>query len=71
MLVTVGEYNIYGGVGSIVSEIITEIGVAKKVVRIGLKDQFAIGYGTQHSVRKENSLDAQSICRQIMEKYNE
>lgn len=71
LIVTVEEHNIYGGLGSIVSEVIAESGVGKKALKIGLKDQFAIGYGTQHSVRADNGLDAVTVCRRIMEAYDE
>ena len=71
LFITVEEHNIYGGLGSIISEIITEEGIAKKVIRIGLNDQFAEGYGTQHSVRAENSLDSYGIYNRIKEIMNE
>ncbi len=71
MIVTVEEHNIYGGLGSIISEIMAEAGVGKKVVRIGLKDRFAVGYGTQKLVRTENGLDSTTVYKCIKEKYNE
>lgn len=71
LIVTVEEHNIYGGLGGIVSEVIAAHGIGKRVLRIGLEDKFAIGYGTQQSVRAENRLDATAICERIMEAYNE
>lgn len=65
LFVTVEEHNIYGGLGSIISEITASEGMGIRVIRIGLHDVFASGYGTHKSVRKENGLDAASICAVI------
>ena len=67
LFVTVEEHSIYGGLGSIISEIAAESGLRVRVARIGLKDMFAVGYGTQRSVRAENGLDAAGICHFIQE----
>lgn len=66
--VTVEEHNIYGGLGSIISEVLTKYGKGVPLLRIGLNDVFATGYGnSQEAVRKENKLDAVSIANAIME----
>lgn len=65
MLFTVEEHNVYGGIGSIVAEILAEEGVGVRLHRIGLQDQFALGYGTHKSVRVENGLDAEGIYNEI------
>lgn len=65
--VSIEEHSIYGGLGSILSEIMAEEGMGIPLLRIGLKDQFAEGYGTHKRVRQENGLDAKSICRRIRE----
>ena len=67
MLFTVEEHNIYGGLGSILSEILACSGCGVKLHRIGLQDTFAVGYGTQKNVRAANGLDAEGIVRQITE----
>lgn len=67
VIFSVEEQSIYGGIGSIISEIIAEEGLGVKVCRIGLQDIFAIGYGSQKDVRKANGLDAKAIARKIME----
>ena len=59
---TVEEHNIYGGLGGIVSEVVAEQGLGVRVQRIGLPDTFAKGYGTHAEVRRQNGLDACSIC---------
>lgn len=71
-IVTVEEHSIFGGLGSIVAELIAEHGTGKKLLRIGLEDMFAKGYGQrQKDVRRENGLDAAGIAEKIREKYNE
>ena len=64
-LVTVEEHNIVGGVGSIVAEILVEAQGAKPLLRIGLMDTFAKGYGTQKEVRIQNGLDSQAIAQKV------
>ena len=54
------------------AELIAEHGTGKKLLRIGLEDMFAKGYGQrQKDVRRENGLDAAGIAEKIREKYNE
>ncbi|SFW61267.1 transketolase family protein [Selenomonas ruminantium] len=65
---TVEEHNVLGGMGSAIAEVLTENGVGVPLYRIGLKDIFAMGYGTHAAVRKANSLDAYSIYQQIKER---
>lgn len=67
-LVTVEEHNIYGGLGSIVSEVVAEQGLGVKVKRIGLQDTFAKGYGTIAEVRQQNGLDAESLRERLRER---
>lgn len=64
---TVEEHNINGGLGSIISETLADKGTGIQNVRVGLKDAFAIGYGTHKEVRKQNGLDAASIAKKITE----
>lgn len=64
-VVTVEEHNIYGGLGGAVAEVLAESGTGTKLKRIGLRDCFAKGYGTQADVRKNNGLDAQAIAAGI------
>lgn len=67
MIFTVEEHNIYGGLGSIIAESVAYQGVGKKVHPIGIKDDFAEGYGTHKRVREINHLDAASIYKEIKE----
>lgn len=65
---SVEEHNIYGGLGSILAEIVAYNGIARRVDPIGLHDCFAEGYGTQKTIRRVNALDAENICKVIAEK---
>lgn len=67
MLVTVEEHNVYGGLGGIVSELLTEKGIGVKVLKIGLQDCFAAGYGTHSQVRIENGLSGKAIYERVKE----
>ena len=66
-LFTVEEHSIYGGLGGAVAEVLAENGCAARLVRIGLCDRFATGYGTQAEVRAQNGLDAAHIAARVAE----
>lgn len=66
IFVSIEEHNIYGGLGGIISEAITERGLPIKLIRIGLCDKFADGYGTHDAVRDVNGLSAEKISDEIM-----
>lgn len=65
-IVTVEEHNIYGGLGSIIAEILASHGIGTRLLRIGLNDIFAEGYGNdQDTVRAQNGLDVLGIVKKI------
>lgn len=66
-IITIEEHSIHGGLGSAVAETLAYNGVGAKVIPIGMKDEFAKGYGTHAIVRKNNGFDAESLCRSIKE----
>ncbi len=66
-LVTVEEHSVLGGLGSMAAEELFNAGVLKPLIKIGLEDCFAKGYGTISIVRKENGIDARSIVTRIRE----
>lgn len=68
LFVSVEEHNVLGGLGSIIAEILTEQGIAMKLLRIGLQDAFSVGYGKLEDVRDENGLSAEKIALKIWEK---
>lgn len=67
-LATVEEHNVIGGIGSIVADTLADYGIHIPLIRIGLNDTFAKGYGTVETVRKENKLDGVHIACTIQEK---
>lgn len=70
-IITIEEHNIYGGIGSIIAEAVAERNLDIKVNRIGLKDVFAVSYGTIKDVRCANKLDAVSISEKIIKLIGE
>lgn len=71
-VVTVEEHNICGGLGSIAAEALASSGIGKKLIRIGLNDIFAEGYGnSQEIVRAQNGLDAAAIAETIRRRLRE
>ena len=68
-IVVVEEHNIISGLYSAITEALIDTKVTLPVLKIGLKDQFAVGYGTLEEVRKMNGLDAESIRQKIVKFY--
>ena len=64
-IIVVEEHNIHGGLAGIIAEINSYRGLGAKIIPIGVGDAFAKGYGNQFMVRKQNGLDAESICDRI------
>jgi transketolase len=64
---TVEEHQLIGGIGGAIAEVLAENGVSVPLVRIGLNDRFAHGYGTAAEIRKMNGLDRESICNRIQQ----
>ena len=68
IIITVEEHVINGGLGSIILETISETSglINKKILRIGLKNEFIKNYGSQQELFKINNIDAKSIEEQIL-----
>ena len=67
---SIEEHSIIGGIGSSIADVIAMNGLGAKLVKIGIDDKFAEGYGTYSEIKKMNSLDAESIYRAIKENIN-
>ena len=65
--ITVEEHSSFGGLYGIISEIVTQNGLAVKMKGIGLNDCFAKGYGSYKDIKQRNGLSA----KQIIEYANE
>lgn len=69
VIVTLEEHSIYGGLGSIISEIAAEVSIAK-VLRIGVKDSFSEFCGTYEYLLKEHGLDLKTVKSTISRYLN-
>lgn len=64
-VVVIEEHNVMNGLYSILAEALVEQQVSPPVLKIGLEDVFAKGYGKLEDVRKANLLDSSSIVWKI------
>jgi transketolase len=63
-VITMENHTVVGGLGSIVAEQMAEAGIAKKLVRIGLRDTFTHGASKQYLL-KELRMDALSLIAEV------
>jgi transketolase len=63
-VITMENHSIIGGLGSIIAEQMAEAGLAKKLVRIGLRDTFSHGASKQYLL-KEHRMDAMSLISAV------
>ncbi len=63
-VITIEEHSVYGGLGSIIAEILTEQ-APKKLLRIGVNDRFSTHCGSYQYLLNEHGLDLPSIRRKI------
>jgi len=63
-IVTIEEHSIYGGLGSMVTEVIAEEGLNVRMRRLGLKD-FAHGYGTHDELRELNGIGKDDVLKAV------
>jgi len=69
-VITIENHTIIGGLGSEVAEVMAEAGIAKKLVRIGLKDTYAHG-GSRHYLMRYYGLDALALVEKVEELLGE
>jgi transketolase len=69
-VITMENHTIVGGLGSIIAETMAEAGIAKKLVRIGLRDTFSHGASKQYLL-KEHKMDAMSLISEIESLVND
>lgn len=63
-IVVLEEHSIYGGLGSLVAEIVSEQGLTK-VIRLGVQDRFSQKCGSYDYLLKEHKLDLDSLLPKI------
>ncbi|MDP2662116.1 MAG: transketolase C-terminal domain-containing protein [Dehalococcoidia bacterium] len=65
VVVSLEEHTLNGGLGSIVSEIITDYGLKSALLRIGLPNRFDFIYGTREALQDMAGLGADQIASQV------
>jgi transketolase len=63
---TIEEHTIIGGLGSIVSDILTQNDIGVKFRKIGVPDRFTKVIGNQEYMRRANGLSAEQIFKYIL-----
>lgn len=69
-ILTVEDHSIYGGLGSIVADVIALSGLHVNFAMLGLKG-FAEGYGSYDEMREQNGLSNETIIRQVKKMLGE
>lgn len=64
-ILTVEEHSIFGGLGSIVSEVLAENGCGVVCKRMGLRDRFPAGYGSYGWMKEHNGLSSRQIISSV------
>ena len=69
LLVSIEEHFAVGGLGSAISECLTDAGSKARLLRIGVPDSFTKVIGAQEFMRKANGLDPDSIVAALIRQY--
>lgn len=64
LVITMEEHNIMGGLGSVVSELLSESS-PRKVLRLGINDKFTDKCGTYDYLMSELEIDSKSLVKKI------
>ena len=65
LVVTAEEHSIYGGLGSLVAEVLTSAGAAPRVERIGVQDTWGESAGNDYMLTK-HGLSAELIAERVL-----
>ncbi len=67
LIITLEEHNIIGGVGSIISEIITDLNFKNtKLIRMGIPDEYSTVVGDQYFLRKHYKLCSENLVENVL-----
>lgn len=66
IIITVEEHSIIGGLGSSVSEVISENNYNTKLIKIGVPDRFLFEIGSQNYLREKIGLLSEQIAEKIL-----
>src|SRR5690606_9325083 len=64
-VISIEEHSIHGGLGSIISDIISENGLGIRLKKIGVTKHFTKGVGSYEYAMKFHQLDGESIINTI------
>ena len=68
LVVTVEEHNIIGGLGDIISSVMTETGNTPPLLKLGINDSFVSEIGNRAYQLELNNINAKSISEKILKK---
>jgi len=68
LLVSIEEHNIIGGLGSAISEVVSDLGSKTKLLRLGIKDTYSKGGSYKHLLEK-NRLTQEKIIEDVLKEY--
>jgi transketolase len=63
-VITMENHSVLGGLGSAVAEVMAEAGIGRRLIRLGLRDQYAHGASRPYLL-KEHGLDAPALVRAV------
>ncbi len=66
-IITIEEHTIRGGLGSIISEALTDATVFLPLKRLAVPDSLLYTYGTRENIHRELGLDKDSVVKTILE----
>lgn len=71
LIISVEEHIVYGGLGSIILEIINELKISKqiKLEMLGIKNKFIKKYGSQQELFKYCKIDSKNLVNFVNKKY--
>jgi transketolase len=70
LIITIEENSIINGLGSIISELITDNSLETKLLRLGLSEEQALYYGTRDYMLSRNNLEISQIKKSILSAIN-
>ena len=66
-IVSIEEHTLPGGLGSVLSEVLTDKKIEKNLIRVGIDDKF-INAGNNSECSKEAGLDPENIAKKVLDK---
>lgn len=70
-IVSLEEHTLNGGLGSLISELMSDLQILKPLKRFGITDQFLYGYGVRKQMHVERGLDVETVSTSIIKEYSQ